>query len=373
MKIRNIKLAASVLLAMVATFVAGCVRETPELAGHARDIVYTVDNSTTTVHLTTEEEFDALLDRFCDYAEGGSSVTFHNTKASKSAKEATTFSTTNREEMKAWMRRMEEQGMTVTVTYDPATGTWNGVAYATAPQPPMQGSIATYVSVDFNGTQGDINNVIVTIDSANSTAYVNYNYDNEWLRMPCGKFDNIYEENGRLILYTFEHDNEVDTFYIERCGGDTLRIWFTYCYIATCDHTHGCLLVPAPQGIETYYSEQLDGIIMHVLPNAIETYPEMHLVQFCAPRETLINCIPAFHTGFCEMQRYYTSIPDINWEISLIYTYYFAESGSYYTVDSLGLYGHEIGSDTYDMVPVVIRDLHQNPGCYYDYVFNRIN
>ena len=353
---------------------AACNKDKDDLR-HERDIVYTVAEQTTSVHLETEAEWQLLLDHFCDYAEGGSSVTFHNAKsANKSAtKEAVTYSTTDREAMKRWMAQMEDEGKTVTVTFDPATGTWNGVAYANAPQPPMLGGIATYVSIGFDGTQGDLNNVIVTIDSANSTAYVNYNYDNQWLRMPCGRFDNIYEENGRLILYTFAHDNTVDTFYIERCGGDTLRIWFTYCYIATCDHTHGCLLVPAPQGIETYYSEQLDGIIMHVLPNAIETYPEMHLVQFCAPRETLINCIPAFHTGFCEMQRYYTSIPDINWEISLIYTYYFAESGSYYTVDSLGLYGHEIGSDTYDMVPVVIRDLHQNPGCYYDYVFNRIN
>ena len=111
-----------------------------------RDITYTIapaasaiDNATTTtVHLETEAEWQELLDRFCDYAEEGSEVTFYNAnhKATKSAtKDATTFSTTSREEMKRWMARMEDEGMTVTVTYDSQTGTWNGTAYATAPQP----------------------------------------------------------------------------------------------------------------------------------------------------------------------------------------------------------------------------------------------
>ena len=113
----------------------GCRSEPVELR-HERDIVYTVAEQTTNVHLTTEAEWQALLDRFCDYAEGGSSVTFRNTnRAAKAAtKEAVTYSTTDREAMKRWMAQMEDEGMTVTVTYDPATGTWNGTAYATAPQ-----------------------------------------------------------------------------------------------------------------------------------------------------------------------------------------------------------------------------------------------
>ena len=55
MKIRNIKLTASVLLAMVATFVAGCVRETPELAVHA-------DRTIAFYRIDTEEQYEALLD-----------------------------------------------------------------------------------------------------------------------------------------------------------------------------------------------------------------------------------------------------------------------------------------------------------------------
>lgn len=131
----------STLLTAVLMFVA-CRPETVEVL-QERDIVYTVDETTTTVHLRTDAEFDALLERFCDYAEGGSTVTFYGAPASgrqlparcQRSKEATVFSTTSREEMKAWMRRMEDDGKTVTVSYDPSSGTYHGEAYATAPHP----------------------------------------------------------------------------------------------------------------------------------------------------------------------------------------------------------------------------------------------
>ena len=101
---------------------------------HERDIVYTVDGERHEVHLKNDTEFDALLDRFCDYAEGGSRVSFQNVDrlTRKGTKEAVSYSTTNREEMKRWMRQMEDQGKTVTVTYDRSTGTYNGAAYANA-------------------------------------------------------------------------------------------------------------------------------------------------------------------------------------------------------------------------------------------------
>ena len=124
------------LLAAVLTL-AACEKDKEETR-HERDIVYTVaEQTTTTVHLTTEAEWDALLDQFCNYAEDGSSVTFRNANsvAKSATKEAVTYSTTNREEMKRWMARMEDEGKTVTVTYDNGTHTYNGIAYATAPQP----------------------------------------------------------------------------------------------------------------------------------------------------------------------------------------------------------------------------------------------
>ena len=128
---KTIKL--TVLLAAVLMF-AACNKEEVR---HERDIVYTVDNDRYEVHLKTEAEFDALLDRFCDYAEGGHRLSFYSTRHTAKGhgtKEASTFSTNSREEMKAWMRQMEDDGKTVTVTYDASTGTYSGMAYATAPQ-----------------------------------------------------------------------------------------------------------------------------------------------------------------------------------------------------------------------------------------------
>ena len=171
------------LLAAVLTL-AACDKDKEEVR-HERTITYTVSDrsdqsdlsdqsSSTTVHLATEAEWDALLEEFCDYAEGGSSVTFRNAKsANKSAtKEAVTYSTTDREAMKRWMAQMEDEGMTVTVTYDPATGTWNGTAYATAPSPtpdplPTLGcDVLTYVC-----DASPMWRIILSVDTANQLMF----------------------------------------------------------------------------------------------------------------------------------------------------------------------------------------------------------
>lgn len=144
------------LIALLAAvlMMAACEKDNGNL-DFERDIVYTVDGEKHDVHLTTNNEFDALLDRFCDYAEGGSIVTFYrlgtqpsrlhasgtlaHPKAAETAahpaKDAEHYSTTSREEMKRWMRQMEDEGKTVTVTYNSSSGTWNGTAYANVPQP----------------------------------------------------------------------------------------------------------------------------------------------------------------------------------------------------------------------------------------------
>ena len=69
------------LLAAV-MMLAACIHDPVEVP-HERDIVYTVDNHTARVHLTTEAEFDALLDRFCDYVEDGKKVSFYNSLLEK--------------------------------------------------------------------------------------------------------------------------------------------------------------------------------------------------------------------------------------------------------------------------------------------------
>ena len=126
------------------TFLAGltgCEKDKPgDDALQERDVYYVVNEgqaaspfSGTTAHLNTDIEFDALLDRFCDYALDGSRVTFcssHTGNMKSSASVPTSISTTDREELKKWMKEMEKAGKTVNITYDNGSGTWNGQAYA---------------------------------------------------------------------------------------------------------------------------------------------------------------------------------------------------------------------------------------------------
>ena len=124
----------------------GCQKEnTGTDTDHKRDIFYSVNGSIasvfsgTTAHLNTESEFDALLDRFCNYAQGGAQVMFcstHTGQKGTSTDTPTSISTTDREELKAWMKEMEKAGKTVNVTYD--NGTWNGRAYANLGSDDMQ-------------------------------------------------------------------------------------------------------------------------------------------------------------------------------------------------------------------------------------------
>ena len=193
---KTIKLFA--LLAAVLTL-AACEKEGNR---HERDIVYTVaEQTTTTVHLTTEAEWDALLDQFCDYAESGSSVTFRNANrtAKSTTKESVTYSTTDREEMKRWMAQMEDEGMTVTVTSDPTTGN-------------LPGQTAVH--------------------------------------FPIGKF-RYFRSSDQLLLHDYYSINtsfEV-SFTIAPAGGDTLDL--TYNYVGNCPadntHIHHARLVPTTQ------------------------------------------------------------------------------------------------------------------------------
>ena len=372
-----------VLLAAVLCCLTACEKN-PESSDKQRDITYTVApvgtqraasaaDKTVTVHLATEAEWQALLDRFCYWAEEGNTVTFYRPGTQPSrlhaggtpahpTKDATTFSTTDREAMKRWMAEMEDEGMTVTVTYNSNTGTWNGTAYATAPS--VGSGTATYVNSDFNGN-GQGLNVIVTIDSANSTAYVNFDSENYLLHMPCGVFHDIYEEDGRLVLLVWNND----TLYIGRNYEDSLMICFAYSGFCPTIHTHECYLVPAPQDLQTWYCSSPYDIILGLFPHAIETYPEIGLAQICATAATEINCVAPFWTGTCEMQRYFTDRTDVDWELSLRYTY--NNDSSYYIVDSLGVTNYP--DNARFALPMVIHDLHQYPGCASQYVFHRIN
>ena len=137
----------SKLTAMLAAvlMMAACTEKNndiPEETGTdaKRDIVYAVGGTEHRTELKSDAEWDALLEQFCEYAQQGQSVSFYNMSISNlsqgkgvGAKEVSTFSTTNRAEIKAWMKEMELQGKTVNVTFDKHSGTWNGTAYANAP------------------------------------------------------------------------------------------------------------------------------------------------------------------------------------------------------------------------------------------------
>ena len=101
-----------------------------------RVVVYAVGDNESRLTLSSDDEWEALLEQFCHYAETGNTVTFynietHHTKATES-KESPSITTADREELKRWMKAMEKEGRTVRVTYDTEGGTWHGEAYATA-------------------------------------------------------------------------------------------------------------------------------------------------------------------------------------------------------------------------------------------------
>lgn len=121
-----------------------CTKTPQEDTNQTCIVVYTVDSQEKRAVVKNDSEWESLMDQFCDFAVEGKSVTFYNLNsqpqnahASKGrptvVKEASTITTSDRNEMKRWMRRMEQSGKTVNVTYDRQTGVWSGTAYAVAP------------------------------------------------------------------------------------------------------------------------------------------------------------------------------------------------------------------------------------------------
>ena len=98
---------------------------------HYRNIVYFVDSAEYHVSLYTDSGWDKLLDELIDYTVEGSKVTFYNADlyhAKAAAKGDVTYHTSDRNKMKDWCKKMEGEGMTVTITYDKRTKEWSGVA-----------------------------------------------------------------------------------------------------------------------------------------------------------------------------------------------------------------------------------------------------
>lgn len=131
------------LLAVLALVFTACDQtpgnNEPSNEPKKRVVVFKVGQMEKRQTLTTEGEWDALLDVLCAEARSGQMVTFYNMEQTTylqnngkgGTKAAKTFSTTSADEMKAWMKAREREGLTVVVTYD--NGTWTGLAYASAP------------------------------------------------------------------------------------------------------------------------------------------------------------------------------------------------------------------------------------------------
>lgn len=169
------------------TFFGSCNHTEKQEATHR--IIYAVQNSDTyagsmsapTQLSLSDEEWDNMLDQFCDYVASGNTVTFYNTdnaqfsnphsgamKAKSSTKESNNIKTNSREEMKNWCRRMEEAGLTVVMDYDSKTGTWSGYAYSLPPS--MAGQIKTYIC-PISDVMGDYT-IIMTVDTVLHKMYV---------------------------------------------------------------------------------------------------------------------------------------------------------------------------------------------------------
>ena len=271
-----------------------------------RDITYTIapaasaiDNATTTtIHLETEAEWQALLDRFCDYAEDGSEVTFYNAnhKVTKSAtKEAVTFSTTDREAMKRWMAQMEDEGMTVTVSYDPNTGTWNGTAYATAPSPtpdplPTLGcDVLTYVcdaspmwriilSVDtanqlmfFTGMMYDSINTFVGYNLMVPNGFCRYNYFNP---QDSGYY-NYYNDRVFIFIQNLDQPSQANH----------------YCLIGNFDFSSNGFTLE----FEDYAPQDLNTVI---------SFPFVRTDEFGLMMHRCERCDVLIHMGYGEGQSY---------------------------------------------------------------------
>ena len=303
---QTIKLSIAFLL-MAALF-AACNKDKEELR-HERDIVYTVAEETTTVHLTTEAEFDALLEQFCDWAEGGSTVTFYGTQAlgtqasrlhaagtaAYPTKEAVSFSTTDREEMKRWMAQMEDEGKTVTVTYDPATGTWNGTAYATAPSPtpdplPTLGcDVLTYVC-----DASPMWRIILSVDTANQlmfftgmmydsiNTFVGYN-----LMVPDGFCRYNYfdpQDSGYFNYYS-------DRVFIYIQNLNQLSYANHYCLIGNFDFSSDSFTLE----FEDYAPQDLNTVI---------SFPFVRTDEFGLMMHRCERCDVLIHMGYGEGQSY---------------------------------------------------------------------
>ena len=133
----------TILLAALTVIFTACEKEDiaatnggGETEKKERVVIYAVGNSENRQTLATESEWDNMLDQLCEQAQSGNEVTFYSIRQAfhshaGGSKDNKSIITESREEIKAWMKDMERQGLTVRITYDDNTGRWHGEAYVT--------------------------------------------------------------------------------------------------------------------------------------------------------------------------------------------------------------------------------------------------
>lgn len=364
-----------IVLLLVATLATvACDPEERFQLDRERDIVYSLqyddlspqpqDGVTNKrVHLATESEWQELLDQFCDWAEEGAAVTFAGAdsygnpkQGGHSPKESTTFSTTDREAMKEWMARMEDEGKTVTVTFDRATGTWNGTAYATAPRPVATGGLITYASVEWD----DGLRSIWSFDTTNLMVYITHTDEYQYFAAvdaPYGicSYRHAYEVDTHCAYWLFDNTGDSTLYYLRFDDGASDTLFFS-----NLSNTYQFTLV-RNDSWQTWLCRQPFDIVLHLVPWAAETYPEMGYSQVWSDAYR-VNCASVFHPGQCHWYLYQTDRTDVDWELSLHYT-------ANDVVDSLGVIGYPNSQG--ESRTMTVKDLRQYPGCASEYVFSR--
>ena len=183
---------------------------------------------TATVEVNSSAELDALFDRFCDYTRQGKFLIFRGNKSSGgNAKENTTFTTTSRDEMKRWMARMEDQGKTVTVTYNPATRSWTGMAYVNPPQTAdAEDGRLERVTMDYTGFSGrEVHAVYTYFWDGNNLVNVDMVKEDFQHYLRNGQpYDAIfythntahitYDDNIRTSMYIYDEEGSVVEYYL---------------------------------------------------------------------------------------------------------------------------------------------------------------
>lgn len=343
-----------------------------------RTIIYTVsdysDNTfysenvtSATVHLSTESQWQDLLDQFCDFAEDGNTVTFRNAnRASKGTKETTTFSTTNREEMKRWMSRMEDQGMTVTVTYDRTTGTYYGRAYVNV-QPPLSSSALLTYECDGMTSMG----MIMSFDTVNHRVYCSCHYlpfitDPLYFTTTGGVYEYVPCESVNTPYAYWLIGSMGDTagpFYLqfgnsfEVGGADTL----TFDLIT--NHTPFTLV--RTNEWQTYLCIDMGlDIVMHVCSNVYDVYPVAYCAQTGSGVLYAVDCPTPFSGGRFMMYRTVLAQSAMGspcYGLTLDHTLF----GDNYVVDGLFIQGEPCRDDQFTIIDT-------NCSCCSHYLFQRL-